>query len=210
MKKIGSFLLLLLLLFCTPITSVEAAEYLAYQSITFERSRHKLLHQYDTFEMNGMITKLEGRRFMGWRTHTQVHHQKVTFLKETLMIIVNDGYSTIDQNFLIKQTEQARVQFNTSGTIRMKADGKVKGFGLGLDSTLNVNYATDTTRFLEERTELKIKVEPKTKVAVEIHGEGYVSNGVGAYYAFWRNVRQGGWEVFTVATEFYSVVVDPL
>lgn len=209
MKKILG-LVLLVLIFTVPATSVEASEYLVYQSITFNRPRHKLLHQYDSFEMNGMLNKLGGRRFFGWRTHTQVHHQKVSFLKETLMIIVNDGYSTIDQSFQIKQTEQTRVQFNTSGTIRMKADGKVKGFGLGLDSTLNVSYASDTTVFLEERTDIKVRVEPKTKVAVEIHGEGYVSNGVGAYYAFWRKVREGGWEVFSVATEFYSIVVDPL
>ena len=189
---------------------VSAADYLAYQTMSFEKGRHKLLHQYSDFEVDQMMRQLDGRRFFGWRTHTEVRHQKVTYLKETMMVIENGGLTTIEKSFFIKQTEQARIQLNTSGTIRLKGEGKIKTFDMGLDTTLNVSRSSDTTYFFEERTDIRIKVDPQTRVSVEIHGEGYVSNGVGSYYAFWRNIRRGGWEVFTVSTEFYSIVKEPL
>lgn len=208
MRKVYAVLVFILVMMGS--TTLEAGEYLSYQTLRFQQSHHKLLHQYTTYDYNRMNQHLSGRRFWGWVTHQEVNHARVFFQKETMMVIVNDGLTAIHQNFYFKQTAQERIQFNTAGSIRMNTKGKVKGFDLGLDTTLNVSYSTDTTHFSEERTDLRIEVDPMTRLRVEVLGEGFVSNGVGRYYRFWRQVHEGGWEVFTVSTEYYSIIKERL
>jgi len=45
-------------------------------------------------------------------------------------------------------------------------------------------------------------------VKIITRGTGEVNNGVGKYYFFWINTTKGGWETFTVQTEYYEIVKE--
>ena len=76
-----------------------------------------------------------------------------------------------------------------------------KGYAAEKDATtLNVKAES-----IEEEVTIKVLVDPYTKLMVQIKGEGQVSNGVASYYTFWKRIRLGGWEVFTITTEYYSI-----
>jgi len=64
---------------------------------------------------------------------------------------------------------------------------------------------SDVNSTLQEETKINIEIDPMTSLSVAIYGEGYITNGVGRYFRFFRPVREGGYEVFVLATEYYGI-----
>ncbi len=182
-----------------------ANEYNSYQEIEFEHSGARFLDDYTQNLYSKYYKKVSKKKFWGWRTHTAYKTEKVYFTKETLYVIYNEGTSAITQTFSFESEESVKKQYNVSGTIALEGKGEALGFKLGLEEKLAYSItAVTNTEFTEEFT-VKINVDPNTKLYVEICGEGKVSNGVAKYYRFWRGVKKGGWEVFLVTTEYYSI-----
>jgi hypothetical protein len=187
------------------LTPVEAKDYLHYQSIVFEEMHHKFLHEFSAFDMIKHLDKLEGNRFWGWQLHPVTKREKVLFTKETVLFIHNEGPTPITQSYLLKTSEQSKIQFDTRGTITTKNKGSYKGFDLNLDAQLDIRMVSDVNTTLQEETKINIEIDSMTSLKVAIYGEGYISNGVGRYFRFFRPVREGGYEVFVLATEYYGI-----
>ncbi|MFW5893303.1 MAG: hypothetical protein ACOCU5_03355, partial [Bacillota bacterium] len=130
---------------------------------------------------------------------------KVKFKKGTMMVIKNEGTTAIEKDYTFKTKKQDSLQLSASGAIGIDVSGPIKGFKTGLDADIksSVNYKSATTE--EEEIELEIDVDPMSELVIEVYGEGKVSNGVGKLYRFFRNTKKGGWEVFVVTTEYYSI-----
>ena len=200
-------ILLILILMGFNITQVSAKEYLHYQDIRFEKTNLKFLHQFSTFDMIQHTHHLEtlGSRFWGWQLYTVTNHEKVVFTKETVLFIRNEGTTPITQSYVLKTSEQSKIQFDTRGSIATKTKGKYRGFDLNLDAKLDIKVVSDVNTTLQEETKINIQIDPMTTLKVAIYGEGYVTNGVGRYFRFFRVVREGGYEVFVLATEYYGI-----
>ena len=209
MKK---FLILTCLLMSMAIykEDVRAAEYLSYQNIQFENYGAKLLENYSSEEYDTYYARISGRRFWGWKSVHIMRNEPVYFQKETLYVMVNEGTTPIQKTHAFRMNQQRRVQASTSGSVGLTGSGDVNQFRLGLDTQIDVNYLTDTTTTEEERIEIKLNVDPMTSLRVEIYGEGKVTNGVAKYFRFWRNVRKGGFEIFVITTEYYSIIKEAL
>ena len=184
---------------------VEASEYETYQEVVFEHHGAKFLDEYTKKMYDKYYKKVKRRRFWGWRTYTKYEAEPVTFTKDTLYVIVNEGITPIQQNFEFKSIETTKKQYNVSGNLNLTAKGEVYTIELGFEEELDWEILTTTTESYTEDIEIRVDVDPMTKLIVEVKGEGKVSNGVAKYYRFWRNVRKGGWEVFVVTTEYYSL-----
>ncbi len=185
---------------------VKAEDYLSYQDITFEHSGAKMLEKYCDSDYEKYYKKIKKRRFWGWRTFIAYENEKAYFVKETLYVIENHGETAIVETFSFKQKEQVKKQYGSTGTIALNGKGAESGFKLGLEEELNYSITGTKTTSKEEEFEIKVYVDPMTKLTVLIRGEGKVSNGVAKYYRFYKNVRKGGWEIFVVTTEYYSLV----
>lgn len=207
MKKIWLLNLCFIVLLFQP-EMIHASEYQTYQDIHFSDTNNKLLRNFRDYDYNRYYQRIEGRKFWGWNTYTVTNDALVTFQKETLIIIENEGITTIDQSYYFKSTEQEKRQITASGSISTETSGNVKAFKLGLEQELNLSMQLENQSTLEERNELKIRVDPMTRLSVEVYGEGRISNGVGKHFRFFRNTRTGGWEVFTLTTEYYSVTKE--
>ncbi|TVP95854.1 MAG: hypothetical protein EA374_02960 [Acholeplasmatales bacterium] len=205
MKKIVCVTLMLFMLAGSALP-VEAGEYLTYQNITFRRAGAKLLEDYSQSEYDQYVKKVERRRFWGWRTYTVMQNEPVTFQKDTLYVISNEGFSPIQKSYYFNVKGQGKLQVSATGNIGLTGAGDLRGFRLGLDAHIRPQVSYETTSQREERVDIRMTVDPRTTLRVEVFGEGKVTNGVAKYYRFWRNTRQGGWEVFVLTTEYFSIV----
>ncbi len=208
MKRLLTFCLIALVVLLSQ-RSVDAGEYLTYQEIN-TRAGVMLLREYSRSDYNTFYERVSRRRFWGWRTFTVFKNEPVTFQKDTLFVISNDGQTPITQSFTFRTSEQEHAQISSSGNIGISASGNVRGFQLGLDSQIERIVTRSHQRTIEEEVEINISIDPQTTLQVEIYGEGLLSNGVAKYYRFWMNRRTGGWEVFVVTTEYLSIVKAPL
>ena len=184
---------------------LQAEDYLTYQDITFEHSGAKLLARYSDSDYEKYYSKMKKRRFWGWRTFIAYENEKAYFVKETLYVIENQGETAIIETFSFKNEEDVKKQYSVTGTLGMESSGEAYGFKLGLEQQLKYSITATITTSVEEEFEIKVYVDPMTKLIVQIEGEGKVSNGVAKYYRFFKNVRKGGWEIFVVTTEYYSL-----
>lgn len=187
------------------IQDVTASDYETYQEVTFEHSGAKFLDEYTNKMYKKYYKKVKRRRFWGWRTYTKYDAEPVTFTKDTLYVIVNEGTTPIRQEFEFKSIETTTKQYNVSGNLNMTAEGEIYTIELGFEEELDWEILTSSTETYTEDIEIRVDIDPMTKLIVEVKGEGKISNGVAKYYRFWRNVRKGGWEVFVVTTEYYSL-----
>jgi hypothetical protein len=204
MKKI---IIVLLFIFCIRIntSSIYAGEYETYQEIEFEHSGARFLEDYTSAMFKKYYKKIKKRKFWGWRTYMAYETEKVYFTKETLYVIENQGETAITETFSFKSVETTKKQYDVAGDIKMEGSGEALTFKLGLEEALSWDITTVETTNYTEDFEIKVHVDPMTELRVTVEGEGKVSNGVGKYYRFFRNVRKGGWEVFLVTTEYYAI-----
>ncbi len=209
MKKI-MICVILMIFWVSSSNTISAGEYLTYEDIAFEKRNAKLLRDFSTYDYNRLYSQLSGRRFFGWRTVENLSNEPVSFKKETLYVIVNEGQTPIRQNFTFKQSQQTTRQVSASGSIGLDLSGEIRGFNAGLDSQLNTSITSERSTMIEENVDIHIQVDPMTELRVEIYGEGLISNGVGKQYRFFRNTRSGGWEVFLLQTEYYSIIKEAM
>ncbi len=207
MKK-SVIISLLALLIAVHQNHVAAAEYLSYQETEFEHDGMVFLDDYPDSTYETYYPKVDKKRFWGWRIFIIYKTEKVFYTKETLYMIYNGGTSEITETFRFETSSIVKKQYNCSGSIGLDGTGTVKGFKLGLDSKLDASITATTTDTVEEEISIKVLVDPGTTLLVQVKGEGQVSNGVAAYYTFWKQIRRGGWEVFVVTTEYYSIVKE--
>lgn len=198
-------LLIVLILCIFDVSTIDAKEYLHYQDIAFTQSQQKFLHEFTEFDMTRHLHQISDRRFWGWELHQVTNHQKVVFTKETVLFILNEGSTPINQSYVLRTSEQSKVQFDTRGSISTKTRGKYRGFDLNLDAKLDIRVVSEVNTTLHEETKINIQIDPMTSLTVAIYGEGYITNGVGRYFRFFRPIREGGYEVFVLATEYYGI-----
>ncbi len=208
MKKI-MIVLVLILLFSIDFKSANA-NYHAYQEVTFEHSYMKLLEDYRDSDFEDYYDELPKRRFYGFNIYKAFSNEKAYFIKETLFIVENYGDTAIDETVTFTQTLSVTTQFGASGGIKTKGSGTAKGFKLNLESYLDLDYEKTVKEVTEEKHSFKIKVDPNTRMTIQILGEAKVSNGVAKYHRFWFLAKKGGWEVFLVTTEYYYFLKERL
>ncbi len=207
MKKIV-IVLIMSLLVITNLVTVRAEEYQNYQEIVFENEDAVLLKEYSDSDYKDYYKKLKKKKFIGWKIHVVNENEEVEFIAETKLKIYNNGYSTIKQDISLETKEETSYQISASGGIKLEVKGDVKKFKGKVDADIkaSISYAKLTTT--KETYDFEIIVDPKTYVKIITRGTGEVNNGVGKYYFFWINTKSGGWETFTVKTEYYEIIKE--
>lgn len=190
--------------------SVQASNYTHFQSIRFTKSNRSFLNEFSHLDMTRYLNRIDDKRFWGWIVEPVTDHEKVLFTKETVLMIENAGTTPIEQSYQLKVSEQSKIQYDARGQITTRVKGKVKGFDLNLEAKLDLAYSNALVKTIEEQTQIDIEVDPGTALKVAIYGEGYISNGVAKFYRFFRPVREGGYEYFILATEYYGIEKVPL
>ena len=185
--------------------TVKADDYRTYQEIEFEHSGGMLISHFSDHDFETYYSRLSGKRFWGWRTYIAHENEEVYFTRDTLYVIKNGGDTAIEESIKLFSEASVKRHYAVKGNLELSGGGTVEGFKLGLEEQLGTEMSKTVTTTLEETYQIKVLVDPGTTLIIQIKGEGYVTNGVGKYYRFWTEVRKGGWEIFTVTTEYYSI-----
>jgi len=210
MKK---FVLLLSLIAITLISNtfiVRAEDYQNYQEIVFNSDNAKLLKDYSDSEINDLMKKIKGKRFIGWKLDILQNEEDVEFISETKLKIYNNGFSTIKHDITLETKEETKYQLSASGGIKISGKGNIKKFKGSIDANIKAAVSYSNTTISKETYEFNIVVDPMTYVKIVTRGKGIINNGIGKYYFFWVNTKSGGWETFTVTTEYYEIVKEKI
>ncbi|MCK7484767.1 MAG: hypothetical protein MZU97_03910 [Bacillus subtilis] len=189
---------------------VHADQYLSFQDIVFENDEAKLLEDYQAKDYTEGYQDLAKRAFIGWR-HKVIHKQEpVEFIADTKLKITNNGFSTIKHTITLTTKIESKFQITASGDIGFDIKGDIKKFKGALDAEIKTSIQYTKTTTTAESYEFVIIVDPGTYVTIKTRGEGIVSNGVARHYLFWIMTNQGGWETFTITTEYFEIVKEKL
>lgn len=200
MKKTLFVFLCFALLWILPHMVSASSDYQNYESITM--SKGKLLSDFSDDDYDSYYKIVDKRKFFGWKVYQVNTKTKVTYVTETLFSYYNDGYTAIDYTYKLNREVASKVSLSSSGTISVKINGNSYGFKNNLETTIKVSTDVQTSSEDKESYEISLKVDPGTQVDLYVYGEGKITNGVAARYIFWIRADRGGYEVFTVTTQY--------
>ncbi|MCF7923543.1 MAG: hypothetical protein K9L64_00370 [Candidatus Izimaplasma sp.] len=205
MKKI-ILLSFLFLLIPINISALNAEEYTNYQEVIFEDDAVELLKEFNSKDYKKYYKKTKRRKMFGWRIHVVNKNEKLDYIAETKIKIFNSGTTPIDYQIKLETKEETKRQISASGSIKVTGSGKSKKFKGSVDANIKASITTTEINTRKESFKFDIKVDPLTYVSIVTRGTGEINNGVGSYYFFWTKTKKGGWETFTVLTEYYEIV----
>jgi hypothetical protein len=202
------FILFFVSLVSLGVSLVRSEDYKNYQEIVFDSDEAFLLKDFSEANYDDYYKDLSKKKFIGWKINVVHANENVEFVSETKLKISNNGYSSIKHNISLETKEETNYQISATGGIKLEVKGDVKKFKGKVDADIkaSISYSKLTTN--KEKYEFEIIVDPKTYVKILTRGTGEVNNGVGKYYFFWINTKSGGWETFTVKTEYYEIVKE--
>lgn len=208
MKKFYLFCLLCILALVSYSTSIYAEDYQNYEEIVFNNDDARLLKDFSQDEIDDYINDIDKKRFIGWKLEMIHTNEEVEFISETKLKIYNNGYSTIKHDIVLETKEETKYQLSATGGIKVSVKGNIKKFKGSVDADIKATVSYSSTKLSKETYEFNIVVDPLTYVKIVTRGKGVVSSGVGKYYFFWINTKSGGFETFTVTTEYYEIVKE--
>jgi hypothetical protein len=207
MKKFVIALVLIGLLSLSKV-SLKAEEYQNFQEIIFDNEEAVLLKDYSEDDYKTYYKEIKKKKFIGWKINVVQSNEPVEFISETKLKIYNNGYSTIKHDISLETREETKYQLSATGGIKLSVKGDVKKFKGAVDADIKASISYSKLTSSKETYEFQIIVDPKTYVKIITRGTGEVNNGVGKYYFFWINTKNGGWETFTVQTEYYEIIKE--
>ncbi|HAQ55874.1 MAG TPA: hypothetical protein DCR44_00460 [Acholeplasmatales bacterium] len=207
MKK-GLIVAFLSVLVLSLSLTVSADEYQTYQEIVFVEEDERLLQDVSTEDFAAALASLGGKKMFGWKLAVLTKKQEVEFLSETKLKIFNNGYSTIKHDITLSTKVETKFQISSTGSLGTTISGDIKKFKGSIDGTIKTEIGYTRTETASELYEFKIIVDPGTYVTIVMKGRGIVSNGVARNYFCWIKIIEGGWETFTVTTEYYEIVKE--
>lgn len=188
------------------LSSLAADEYTNYQEIIFENQDVLLLKEFSDKDYENFYKKTFKRRMFGWRIYAVNKNESVDFIAETKIKIFNSGSTPIKYNINLETKEETKQQITATGSIQIKGSGAHKKFKGSVDASIKASISTSKTTTNKETFEFSIQVDPLTYVSILTRGSGEINNGVGVKYFLWAKSKKGGWETFTVQTEYYEII----
>ena len=180
-------------------------DYMSYPEIEFEKGGYKLLVDIPDETLEEYYKKVNRTRFIGWNVFTFTKHQKVYYDVGTIFMYKNEGTSASTYNFEFHEEKISKRSFNVVGSLDISVKGDIKKLKAGLDTKLKIDYSESSTRTTRTNWSTKTTVDPNTMLKINIKGEGYIDQGVAAYYSFWIRFKKGAYEIFNVGTEYYHM-----
>lgn len=205
MKKILIFLLLLIL----GLYSGSNAHGYAYFEYYEKVGHGKLLKEYTDEDYGYHYSRIEPQ-FLGWRAHHVTEDLKIKYTSETLFSYYNNGLSPIQYHYKATKKTIDSYSLKVSGGIKLQTQKNNKVFGDGLSAAINIDYKQEGKYEETENFDIKVSIEPKTKLVLYMYGEGLITNGVAKNYFFWLEINQGGYEIFMVTTYYQRLEVTPI
>lgn len=204
MKKWFLFLFVVTFFTLTNVIYISAdSDYQAFEEIEIKDG--EFLKDISSSDLKKHYKEISKKKFYGWRTYDITVDAKVTYKTETLFSYHNDGTTPIKYSYSMKTKEVETRSLTATGDIKVKVSGPVQKFSGNLDSQLKLTEASTKSKEVQEEYKISLDVDPGTRLNLYIYGEGKITNGVAIHYMFWFVYQKGGYEIFTITTQYYRL-----
>ncbi len=184
----------------------DGGDYTKFSRITL--CRGKLLANYSEEELknNYYKTFINAPDGIGWSIKYINKRVKCNFVSETIASVHNTGSTPIKYKFQKVDTKVYKTSISSTGTIETKVKNKIKTFENGLDAALKI--VDETSNVIEVKTteNFEIDIDPKTKVAMYLCGDGYLTTGFATLFWCKQPLISGAFEYFEI-TNIYPRIV---
>lgn len=132
----------------------------------------------------------------------------VKFIKSTELTIDNSG-GTTPIEYVLKERIEKHAKFvletaygiSTKASVSGKDKTKTIAFGGDLGTKLNIDTSLQISLTFEQQKNLTIKIDPGTKLIIEIIGYGFVTNGVSSFRRFWIGGGYGYFQYLEISSQ---------
>lgn len=187
-----------------PSLSVKATEvntdYWAYPEVIM--SSGKLLKNFTEEEYGELYSKIDGVYFLAVIVEQANVNVKASYISDVLLSFENRGGTNVELNKTVSIETNQKMSFSTSGNLSLGGAGTLKKVKLEASAKASINYTTSSEESIKEKKEMKIVVEPNSKMIMYLTGDMTVSNGVVKVYEFFFNIYYGGYEHATINTQY--------
>ena len=149
---------------------------------------------------------LPNKKAFGWQTFYTYKDVEFTFIEETLYEVSNDSSDgTITHNFKYEESDENTIKRKTTGSLGGSQSLSINKFKFGLEEQLS--FSTEyTSKTQSTKTDsIKVDVPPKTKLVIDVRGEGKFYQGVARKMFMWFPIRKGGFEYVIITTRYYAI-----
>lgn len=210
MKKIFkvNMLIILIGIIMMSMLSTKAASrtgHEEFKDITFRyQPNAQLLVHMQPNKLTDMIKKVK-RKIFGWSTHANIVNTEVIYESDMIFSRSNKTDQEIKFNYIASSTNSEKLNKSLTGTLALKASGKIDNISAGLDASIRgeIGYTKET--IFEEEFEFNVLIKPGKKISLVVKGIATLSNGASKYYFLGICTSKKYWEYIDVVNEYYEL-----
>lgn len=168
-----------------------------------------LLVEMNNNQLDEMMKEVRRKAF-GWSTYTNIVNYEVVYEAGSIFSRSNNTSQPIDFTYSTVASSSKQVDTNTTGTLALKASGKIDSITLGLDSSIRGEIGTKSVVSFEEEVDFTVKIMPNKKVSLLVKGIATLSNGASKYYFLGICTKKNFWEYVDVMSEYYELYEETI
>lgn len=203
MKRLILLLFFVVFIFF-PMFSLEAkevnTEYWSYPEIIM--SSGKLLKNFTEKEYEELYNQIDGVHFLEIIIKQANVNVKASYISDVLLSYENRGKTNVELNKTVSIETNQKMSFSTSGNLSVGGAGTLKKVKLEASAKASISYSSSSEESIKEKRDMKIIVEPNSKMIMYLTGDLTISNGVVKIYEFFFNIYSGGYECATINTQY--------
>lgn len=212
-KLIVLFVFMVLLTSCNKEVFASSEDYDTFKEIKLLDG--EFIDSYEENELNDKCPDVEKRKVFGWRTCIINKGAKAVYVSEKLFEFRNDGLNDIEFKYETQKENTVLRELKVTGSLKVKSGAKFKknktqSFDFGLESKIENELTYMDEEKKEEKYETKFTLSPGAKATLTVEGEGKITNGYAAKYAFLFRIKKGAFEEFVVTSQNYKLQMSRL
>ena len=181
-----------------------------FTKITFLYNKDAfLLVEMNNTQLEDMMKEVKRKAF-GWSTYTNIINNEVVYEAGSIFSRSNNTSQPIDFTYSTLASTSKQLTSNLSGTLAMKASGKIDVVTLGLDTSIRGEIGTKSTISFEEEVDFSVKIMPNKKISLLVKGIANLSNGASKYYFLGICTKKNYWEYIDVMSEYYELYEETI
>ena len=160
-------------------------------------------------ELNQILKKVKKKAF-GWSVYSKIKNYEVIYEAGTIFSRSNNTSQTIDFQYNTSSSTTKEIDFNLSGTLAMKASGKIDSISASLDRSIRSDIGFRNNVTFEEEMDFQLQIPPRKKISLIVKGRATLSSGAHKYYFLGICLNKGYWEYVDIINEYYELYEEEI
>ena len=181
-----------------------------FQDIVFRyQPKAQLLVQMGSNTLKSIMNKVKRKAF-GWSTYTNLVNTEVIYESGRIFSRSNNTKQELKINYLAATSTTKKMNATITGTLALKASGKIDDISATLDSSIRGEIGYSKQTVFDEEFKFDVIVHPGKKVSLVVKGIATLSNGASKYYFLGLCTNKKYWEYIDVLNEYYELYEEDI